>query len=114
MAKRRMISTANGPQGVFLSGQVYDFGLLGCEGFGQALEEAGYAERVFEAAVEERGERAIEPPAAPPEAVEEPESEPLEPWTLKRFGPESYLASHPDGPNAELAQKYVDAGRPHG
>lgn len=35
--------------------------------------------------------------------------EELPEWTL-RMSPARYLELHPDGPNAELAQQYVDAG----
>lgn len=115
MAKRKMLKTANGPaHGAFIAGVVYDFGALGCEEFGQALEAAGAAERVFEAAVEPRAERAVEPPVDVPKA-EAPEPEPLPKWPLKKYGPAEYLETYGnEAKHSALAQKYTNAGKLHG
>ena len=108
MAKRKMITTANGPDGAFLSGETYDFGALGLEELGQQFEDGGYAERIFEAAVEPQGERAVEEPA------EVPNAEALPRWPLKRWGPQAYLEEHgSDAKHSELAQNYVAAGKPN-
>lgn len=48
-------------------------------------------------------EAAVEPPA-PENAAERT----LPPWTLKTR-PEDYLEQYPDGPNAELARRHVEA-----
>jgi hypothetical protein len=82
---RKMLKTANGPDGVFMAGQSYDFERDGLEKLGQQLEDAGAAIRVPERAAEPPAERAVEAPAEAQPPAPEPEPEPAP--ERKKAGP---------------------------
>lgn len=118
----RMRIIAASAAGTYLPGVEYD--VVKGEGSASTISEAlalSYLEAGACVPVVPTPERAVKPEpekrAEPDEETDEPDEEPepeddedpLPRWPM-RITPEEYLKRFPDGPAAELAQRYVDQG----